>query len=128
MRVEHGSKQRLRYCLIEAGKLLGVGIAYAIWVLFTGWYIPCPFRLVTGLKCPGCGISHYYIALLHGNLVEAYHENELVFVMMPFIVIYAIYRCYRYVVYNDKSYRIFEIILLVISLVIAIAFCIHRNL
>lgn len=38
--------------------VLGLGGAYAIFALTTGFYIPCPFRAATGLLCPGCGISH----------------------------------------------------------------------
>ena len=39
------------------GVWLAVGLAYLIWVRATGWGIPCPIHTVTGLECPGCGIT-----------------------------------------------------------------------
>jgi hypothetical protein len=33
----------------------------------------CPFKLMTGLPCPGCGMTRSVVALLHGDLtVSAY--------------------------------------------------------
>ena len=29
----------------------------------------CPFRLMTGLPCPGCGLARSWVHLLHGHLV-----------------------------------------------------------
>lgn len=37
----------------------------------------CPFRALTGLPCPGCGMTHAFIALGHGNLAAAWHYNAL---------------------------------------------------
>ena len=37
--------------------LLAAGLGYALWVRLTGLALPCPFRAVTGLLCPGCGVD-----------------------------------------------------------------------
>lgn len=42
--------------------------------LTNGIYL-CPFHAVTGLYCPGCGGTRSMIALLHGHLGEALHDN-----------------------------------------------------
>lgn len=40
----------------------------------SGLYL-CPFHRITGLYCPGCGGTRSMIALLHGHLFEAFHDN-----------------------------------------------------
>lgn len=35
----------------------------------------CPFRLATGLPCPGCGLTRSWVDLLHGQLGEAMTAN-----------------------------------------------------
>lgn len=39
--------------------------------------IICPFRAVTGLLCPGCGMTRAFCALGHGELMRAIHFNAL---------------------------------------------------
>ena len=41
------------------------GLLYAVFVKWSGIAIPCLFHLVTGLKCPGCGVTQMCVALLH---------------------------------------------------------------
>lgn len=35
----------------------------------------CPFRLATGLPCPGCGLTRSWVAAAHGNLATAFADN-----------------------------------------------------
>jgi hypothetical protein len=35
----------------------------------------CPFRLVTGLPCPGCGLTRSWTAAAHGHLSDAFAYN-----------------------------------------------------
>ena len=37
----------------------------------------CPFRLATGLPCPGCGITRSLVALAHGDLSAAIYFHPL---------------------------------------------------
>lgn len=46
---------------------------------------PCPFRAMTGLDCPGCGMSRAARALLRGHLDSALSYNVLLVVAVPFI-------------------------------------------
>jgi uncharacterized protein DUF2752 len=34
--------------------------------------IPCPFKYLTGIDCPGCGFQRSVIALLHGDLHKSF--------------------------------------------------------
>ena len=35
----------------------------------------CPFRLLTGLPCPGCGLTRSWVHLAHGQWGDAFAEN-----------------------------------------------------
>ncbi|OLE52554.1 MAG: hypothetical protein AUG51_17390 [Acidobacteria bacterium 13_1_20CM_3_53_8] len=37
--------------------------------------ILCPFRALTGLRCPGCGMTHAFCAIAHGHLWRAIEYN-----------------------------------------------------
>jgi len=49
------------------------------------FYPPCPFHLLSGLYCPGCGSLRACHKLLHGNLRGAFGLNPLLVVALPFI-------------------------------------------
>src|ERR1051325_7439110 len=46
----------------------------------------CPFRLVTGWQCPGCGSTRAFYQLLHLHPVAAFKLNPLIMLTLPFIV------------------------------------------
>ena len=35
----------------------------------------CPFHLITGIPCPGCGMTRAFLALAKGDLITAFHYN-----------------------------------------------------
>lgn len=37
----------------------------------------CPFRLVTGLPCPGCGLTRSWVFLMHGQLGQSLYYHPL---------------------------------------------------
>jgi hypothetical protein len=45
----------------------------------------CPFRLLTGLNCPGCGALRMIHDVLHGHLVAAINDNVAVLVGVPLL-------------------------------------------
>jgi hypothetical protein len=44
---------------------LAASFAYAPWA--ESGPVLCPFRLLTGLPCPGCGLTRSFCAMAHGN-------------------------------------------------------------
>jgi hypothetical protein len=45
----------------------------------------CPFRLLTGWNCPGCGALRMMHDLLHGDLAAAINDNVMVLVGGPLL-------------------------------------------
>lgn len=50
--------------------------------------IPCIFHKITGLYCPGCGITRAFFALLELDITKAFHENALFTTCLPLVIIY----------------------------------------
>lgn len=46
----------------------------------------CPFRLATGLPCPGCGLTRSWVDLLHGNVGAAMTANPFGIVVLVLAV------------------------------------------
>ena len=42
-----------------------------------GFYPRCTFHQLTGLNCPGCGMTRAVYALVHGNFPAALRDNAL---------------------------------------------------
>lgn len=119
---------RLRSALKNTGIILLVGIIYFIFVKLTHLGIPCVFNLVTGLYCPGCGISRMFISLAAFDFKAAFGYNAFVMTVGPFAVIYALRHYIIYILKGSQKSGKFEFVLLVITLVLAIFFGILRNI
>lgn len=59
------------------------GILYGVFVKATSFGIPCMFHLITGLKCPGCGVTRMAVALLQLDVAGAFEANPAVLVLSP---------------------------------------------
>jgi hypothetical protein len=47
----------------------------------------CPIKWLTGYNCPGCGITRMVHALLHGDVVGAFHYNAVMLTLgVPLVV------------------------------------------
>ncbi len=46
----------------------------------------CPFKLITGWSCPGCGIQRCLHALMHGRWTEALHYNYFLVYSLPYFL------------------------------------------
>lgn len=51
-------------------------------------YFPkCPFRELTGLKCPGCGSQRAIHYLLNFDILNALKENVILVLSIPYVLI-----------------------------------------
>ena len=64
------------------GMLIG-GLVYGIFSYFGIALMRCPFKIVTGLPCPGCGMTRAAHATLQGRLVDAFRFNPVGMILLP---------------------------------------------
>lgn len=120
-------KQRLKKSVLTAG---GIALCFVIYIavyLITGQGIPCVFRVLTGLQCPGCGMTHAIGALLHLDFSGAFHYNPLCLSIVPLLLLYLLFRCIRYVKNGDSGFKIPEIVFLAACAVVCVFYFLYRN-
>lgn len=107
--------------------VFGILVLYYFWVRFTGLAIPCLFHLLTGLKCPGCGITRMFLAILQGDFRQAYLYNRGIFWITPLLVVDLAVALYTWIRYHKWESPVRQI-LLNLMLILMIAYGIGRNL
>ena len=123
-----GCKRRLGQVLGLWLLLLALGLLYAGLFTLLGWGIPCGFRLLTGLKCPGCGVSHMALCLLRGDLPGAFQANGAILCLLPLGGFLAVEQSVRYVRTGTKRLRKAEDRLVIAMIVLLVLFGFLRNL
>ncbi len=53
--------------------------------------VPCIFFKITGLYCPGCGITRAIFSLMKFDIYQAFRYNMLIIILLPFAISYYIY-------------------------------------
>lgn len=116
-------KARLKMWCITAA----VGIIYFIWLKLGGVAVPCAFRLITGYKCPGCGITHVVMNLARLDFRGAFACNQAVCIFSVVWVVYGV--CYfTFLRKNEKADRLVNTVLVNTTLVALILFGVARNI
>ncbi len=119
---------RLKAVLKNAGIILLIGFVYFIFVKLTPFGIPCVFNLLTGLHCPGCGVSRMFISLASLNFKAAFSYNAYIMIVGPIAAIFVIRHYVLYILNGKQKPKKFETVLLVIAFVLMVIFGILRNI
>lgn len=91
--------------------------------------IKCPFHEITKLYCPGCGITRCLISIIKLDFYQAFRYNPLVFILLPFLIPYFIYKIYIFFLNkDDKITKKIPNFVYYILLGIIILFWIARNI
>lgn len=85
-------------------------LIYAIIFMKFGWGLKCPIYELTGLYCPGCGITRMFVSLINLDIYQAFRYNPLVFILL---VLYITYKLVSIFI-NIKLPKILPYIILVI--------------
>ena len=74
--------------MISATTILFVaGVLYYVIFALTGFAVPCVFHSITGLYCPGCGISRMFVCIFELDFISAMHQNLALFFLSPILLI-----------------------------------------
>ena len=99
--------------------LLAVGVAGGL--LLSGYR--CPFLAVTGHYCPGCGGTRAILALLHGDVAAAWHNNALALTVFPAVVAFAWLAPERL----QRAVATRQPVVIALAVTLTLAFTIARN-
>jgi uncharacterized protein DUF2752 len=90
-----GMRCRVEGLLGAAAVVLLVAVTAAVDPSEPGMYPRCPFRVVTGLDCPGCGSLRAMHDLAHADLLGAVDHNALLVVVLMLVAARAVWRVVR---------------------------------
>ncbi len=87
------------------------------------FYPVCQFHRLTGLNCPGCGMTRALYALLHGNILAALRDNALFVAGIIFLAARGVWFWWK-----RPATEFFPVRWLWLFLLVALVFTVLRNL
>ncbi len=121
-------KKRAKSVLLVLGAILTAGALYVVFNAATGIGIPCVFHALTGLSCPGCGISRMLISILKLDFAGAFRYNAAIFILLPVFIILAIQLTVRYIKTGSIALSKYQTAAVSAMIVLLILFAVIRNL
>ncbi len=118
--------QRVRKLACRGGALALILAGYYLFVRITGLVVPCVFHEVTGLFCPGCGITRMFLAIGRLDFPAAFRWNPGVLVLLPFAAADAVWCAFLYIRHGKIQSRIHNVFVWVV-LVLLLVFAPARN-
>lgn len=126
-REEQQKEERLKNVLRTISVIIVLAGIYYIAVSVMDRGIPCVFRLVTGLECPGCGMTRALRAAAQGDLAGAFRYNVLSVTLLPVFGLYLAGRTVRYVRTGRGDFHPAEIVFLLVCVGICAVYFLKRN-
>ena len=121
-------RSRIKRVIIISTSLLAAGCVYAVFFSKTGIGIPCIFRKITGLMCPGCGTTRMLVSLLKLDFVSAWSYNPVVLCMLPVGVVLFALGLKRYIADGVNRMTKYETFTEYIMIAVLVGFGIVRNI
>lgn len=121
-------KQRAAKVLLVTAAILAGGLLYAYGANHWGWWLPCIFNQLTGLRCPGCGVARMCLAILRLDFQRAFYWNPVVFCMLPVLAYLYIYAVCRYIRCGNMRLNRWQTALCWIMVILLLIFTVFRNL
>jgi len=125
-----GFRKILKWC-IAIIFLTILAIMYRTYNPTGNIYFPkCPFRELTGLKCPGCGSQRAVHYLLNFDIYNATKENAILVLSIPYILTGLVFDLLKRPSERILKWRkrLFGQKAIIVILTIIIAFWILRNI
>lgn len=125
---EQTPRRRLLRLVIFYSSLLASGLLYALICRLLGGGIPCLFHVMTGLRCPGCGITRMALCLLSFELAEAFEWNSAAFIALPFAVFVIIYQSIIFIKTGSGKLTRLSNVILIFLIVLFLGYAVIRNI
>ena len=109
---------------------LGSGVFFAGALTYVGLvdphregslFPPCPFKMLTGWNCPGCGGLRMTHDLLHGDFSAAVVDNVFLLVGLPALLVWVLLR-------RHQGRPVLTVPAIAVLAVLAITWTVVRNL
>ena len=93
-----------------------------------GIRIPCIFKTITSLSCPGCGNTRAAISLLKFDIISAFKYNALFIIEFSYLIWVFTFTIKNYTKTQSFRYKSPAIIVDIIVLCLIVAWFIIRNI
>jgi hypothetical protein len=119
-------------------KWIAISISLIVFYIIYTYFNPneadffpkCPFLLLTGYQCPGCGSQRAIHYLFNFDIVHAFYENMLLVISIPYIILGAYFDMVE--IKTDRQLRIRKFLYgqkaIFVIFVFIIGFWILRNI
>lgn len=89
--------------------IAAIVIFYLVLQLFG---ITCPIKFITGVSCPGCGMTRAWFSLLRFDISKAFYYHPLFFIPPFALIILMVKRKIKPSIYKALLYSIFIVFIL----------------
>ena len=113
--------------LFLAGGIILV-LIYGLLDPASGRFPKCPFLMLTGLLCPGCGSQRAIHQLLHGHIVTSFQYNQLLIPAIAYAMLGGIISTFAPKIWPEVRKTFYGSTAAYTALVIILAFAILRNI
>lgn len=120
-------KDRAKEIAKNAAVIFAVAIAYYIFYRVTSIGLKCPLYELTGLLCPGCGITRMFTSLLSFDIAGAFYYNAAVLILLPFWCVLIVSHYAEYIKAGTRALKRWHKAILIASIIIMAAYGILRN-
>ena len=105
--------------------LIVIFLLYAVLIISFDIGIPCVFYEITGLYCPGCGITRLCLSLFEGDIYQAFRYNPIIFINLP--ILFILFVLNIFFKKNKNIKKITDVIIIFLA-TITIIFGVIRNI
>lgn len=105
--------------------LIVIFLIYAVLIISFDIGIPCVFYEITGLYCPGCGITRLCLSLFEGDVYQAFRYNPIIFIDLPILFILFVLNIFFK---NNKNIKKITDVIIIFLATITIIFGVIRNI
>lgn len=95
--------------------LIPLSLIALVYLVFHLMGIGCPIKFVTGVSCPGCGMSRACLSLISGDISDAFRFHPLFWIVPLFPLLYVLRETGKF---PKKAYDICMIVICVIFLAV----------